>query len=185
VTAGINIESLIRQPLHAIAHAFSTLPPELARVNPLNYPANSPVRRDWGIPGHFAKALRLENASTIDKRIPSLNEIDPQTLPNHSIVRFRCMVQDQHEQELYHGVYEVREPATKSKSLRTGKYSDIVTAGVSPTAVIDLENGLPFDRQPYFCISVPGEANWVHEVSILIPPLYACPPFITIACVEL
>lgn len=46
-------------------------------------------------------------------QIPSLNDIAPEKIVDHSLVRFRCMIQDTLGLELYHGVYEHKDKSGK------------------------------------------------------------------------
>ena len=47
-------------------------------------------------------------------QVPSLNSTPPWSLPQGSLVRFRCMIQDMFDPEYYLAVYETVDPADKT-----------------------------------------------------------------------
>ncbi|XP_050399307.1 mini-chromosome maintenance complex-binding protein [Patella vulgata] len=93
--------------------------------------------------------------------IPSLNDIPVHNLRPNTIVKYRCMIQDMFDPELYLGVYEVNDVQTGQKSLKCGKYKDI--AECTPQQIVNMESSenKPMDRQTFYCVPIPGEADWV------------------------
>ena len=58
-------------------------------------------------------------------QISSLNSNPQHNLQGHSLVRFRCMVQDMFDPEFYLGTYEVKDTKTGMTHMRCGRYRDI------------------------------------------------------------
>ncbi|KAL2083636.1 hypothetical protein ACEWY4_021409 [Coilia grayii] len=92
--------------------------------------------------------------------VPSLNDVPLHYMKPNSLVKFRCMVQDMFDPEFYMGVYEVVDQATKSKSLKCGKYKDVTECG---QVDFNSRNTVPSERQTFYCVPVPGESPWVKE----------------------
>uniref|UniRef100_A0A8C4Q7A1 Mini-chromosome maintenance complex-binding protein n=1 Tax=Eptatretus burgeri TaxID=7764 RepID=A0A8C4Q7A1_EPTBU len=93
-------------------------------------------------------------------QVPSLNDVPLHLLQPNCLVRFRCMVQDMFDPEFYAGVYEVLDPNTQEKVLKSGKYRDVVDCA---QANLQFERNFTADRQTLYCIPIPGEAAWVKE----------------------
>ena len=49
-------------------------------------------------------------------QVPLLNAVAVHRLPHHSLVRYRCMIQDQFDPEFYFKVYHLRRSADGSNS---------------------------------------------------------------------
>lgn len=74
------------------------------------------------VDGEYAAGRLDKMTATVDallsadesavQRIPLLNSTAPDTLPPFSLVRFRCMVQDQFDPEYYLRIYEEQNTAT-------------------------------------------------------------------------
>lgn len=47
-------------------------------------------------------------------QIPSLNDLDLHSLTSGTLVRFRCMIQDVFDPELYLALFEAKDPASNS-----------------------------------------------------------------------
>ncbi|CAF1524796.1 unnamed protein product, partial [Didymodactylos carnosus] len=94
--------------------------------------------------------------------IPSLNESHDRSLPNGCLVRYRCMIQDMGEDEIYCNDYTVRSNDGVDQIEKLGKYRDIL---VCPPGYqfVDVEpNREKFaSRQLYYCTSIPNETEWV------------------------
>ena len=67
-----------------------------------------------------------------------MNDVELHQFRNHTLVRFRCMVQDMFDPEYYLGLYEVRNKSTNETSLRCGKYRDTVESKVTCFFCIDI-----------------------------------------------
>uniref|UniRef100_A0A8B9GYX5 Mini-chromosome maintenance complex-binding protein n=1 Tax=Astyanax mexicanus TaxID=7994 RepID=A0A8B9GYX5_ASTMX len=93
--------------------------------------------------------------------VPSLNEVPLHYLKPNSLVKFRCMIQDMFDPEFFMGVYETVDPSTNSKVLRCGKYKDVTDCGID----FNSKNAVTSERQTFYCVPIPGESQWVKEIS--------------------
>ncbi|XP_062851647.1 mini-chromosome maintenance complex-binding protein isoform X2 [Trichomycterus rosablanca] len=91
--------------------------------------------------------------------VPSLNDVPLHYLKPNSLVKFRCMVQDMFDPEFFMGVYETVDPVTNVKVLRCGKYKDVTDPGVD----FNSSKSVTSERQTFYCVPIPGEAQWVKE----------------------
>ncbi|XP_039599629.1 mini-chromosome maintenance complex-binding protein isoform X2 [Polypterus senegalus] len=109
---------------------------------------------------YFKEKLKETEAASW---VPSLNDVPLHYLKPNSLVKFRCMVQDMFDPEYYMGVYETVEPSTQARVLHIGKYRDV--AECEPQHEVDLQsqNNITMERQTFYCVPVPGEAQWVKE----------------------
>ncbi|ESO96921.1 hypothetical protein LOTGIDRAFT_231720 [Lottia gigantea] len=107
---------------------------------------------------YFSKRLQSEEARSW---VPSLNDVALHNLKPNTIVKYRCMIQDMFDPELYLGVYEISDLSSGEDKLVCGKYKDI--AECSPQQVIntDSRRNQPMDRQTFYCVPIPGESDWV------------------------
>jgi hypothetical protein len=117
-------------------------------------------------------------------QIPSLNTTSHLALAPETIVRFRCMVQDTNlGPEIYLSLHEVNDPTTDQKKLRCLKYRDADLADMVSqpshiyvpcwnqllTTVQDqfnegrIPNEFLDERGVVYCISPPGESDWLKE----------------------
>ncbi|CAL1578388.1 unnamed protein product [Knipowitschia caucasica] len=106
--------------------------------------------------GFFSEQLKEKEAQT---SIPSLNDVPLHYLKPNSLVKFRCMIQDMFDPEFYMGVYETTDPSTKAKVLKCGKYRDVADSGID----FNSDNMVTLERQPFYCVPVPGENAWVKD----------------------
>ncbi|XP_042560954.1 mini-chromosome maintenance complex-binding protein isoform X2 [Clupea harengus] len=105
---------------------------------------------------YFKDKLTEKEAQTW---VPSLNDVPLHYLKPNSLVKFRCLIQDMFDPEFYMGVYEAVDPATKSKSLKCGKYKDVTECLVE----FNSRNSVTSERQTFYCVPIPGESSWVKE----------------------
>lgn len=95
-------------------------------------------------------------------QIPSLNVSPNHSLVDGQVVRFRGMIQDMFDPELYLSEYEAKDVKTGQNRLLTCRYRD---------ATVCAEDDINFEststkneeRLSYFCVAIPGEAAWVSE----------------------
>eukprot|EP00466_Bigelowiella_natans_P008624 jgi/Bigna1/54482/estExt_Genewise1Plus.C_350062 len=144
-------ESLIRHPLEAVAECFKSVPAESYRSG------------DWGIPKLFESKLRLNEEDGLAK-IPSLNQTSTDSIPNHSLVRFRGMIQDILDPEYYTGIYEEINKRTGTKVSFQNTCGD-----VQLISSIDART-MALSRIPVFCVPIPGESAWIHSVLVTGTP---------------
>ena len=90
--------------------------------------------------------------------IPSLNDTPVDRLRPGSLVRFRCMVQDVQDPEYYMGTFQHTNVLTGEKSVATAKYRDAIPPQSEP-----MQDVLPQERLPLYCVPVPGETAWAAE----------------------
>ncbi|KAK9804871.1 hypothetical protein WJX72_009431 [[Myrmecia] bisecta] len=103
---------------------------------------------EWGVEAHF-RAL-LANPE-IAAKIPSLNHVQPDAIPNRSLVCFRGMVQDMLDPEYYVGAFQ-----RTDGSWQTTKYADVIDEEISTAP----DKCAVWDRKPLYCVRVPGESAW-------------------------
>lgn len=73
-------------------------------------------------------------------QVPSINNCALHQVAADSLVRYRCMVQDMFDPELYLARFKVTSRKTGQAVMRSGRYRDIATCAVSTAftvAVID------------------------------------------------
>ncbi|KAI5074125.1 hypothetical protein GOP47_0010086 [Adiantum capillus-veneris] len=102
---------------------------------------------DWGVHPLFSKTVLEDGALS---QVPEINAGPLDTIPIHSLVRFRGMVQDMFNVDYYVGAYK------DGDVWRTTKYSDV--AVVPPCSEANMRI---WDRRPLYCVPVPGENLWV------------------------
>lgn len=78
------------------------------------------------------------------------------------MVRFRGMIQDMMDPELYLEKYEVSHEA--GSRIQNGKYRDTLMLKAGEKVNYDADNNVHGERRSVFVISVPGVNDWVHEI---------------------
>ena len=94
--------------------------------------------------------------------VTSLNNVANHVLFDGQLVRFRCMVQDMFDPEMYMSEYQVKNMKDGSVSVRSGRYRDVVQCGLGEE-VIDTGDSDIKERQCLYCVSPPGESGWVTD----------------------
>jgi len=120
---------------------------------------------EWGEREHFVKALGLEDEQAF-ARIPCLNdEALADAVRPFSLVRYRAIVQDVFEPEIYVSrLEEVEEGTGKAPRLITTKYRE----RVEPRPGCELRDLGPAafsQRGACYCVPIPGETAWALEAS--------------------
>eukprot|EP00055_Hartaetosiga_balthica_P007823 m.27568 g.27568 ORF g.27568 m.27568 type:complete len:615 (-) comp5956_c0_seq1:232-2076(-) len=92
--------------------------------------------------------------------IPSLNDVDRMHLAPGSLVRYRCMIQDTHNLEVYMDVYEVASE-DEITELRTSRYREENYIHENTPVNLDSPKTVLKSRHPLHCVPVPGESPWV------------------------
>ncbi|MEW5299904.1 MAG: hypothetical protein WDW38_002727 [Sanguina aurantia] len=125
---------------------------------------------DFGVVEHFQQLLSQEGSLDQVPILHSMAAMDH--LPNHSLVRFRGMVQDMLNPEYYQGA--VRDPA--SGIWRTSKYGDLQLPGSlgsaagAGAAAAEASGYKLWERRPLYCIPVPGQSGWAQPGPAPSPP---------------
>ena len=114
--------------------------------------------REWGEKTHFIKALQLEDEENFSK-VPCLNNVElVEQLPPFSLVRYRCMVQDIFDPEMY-AAFCLRKTANGDTQLVNLKYRDRLPEG----ELEDVGNSALSMRGAYYCVPLPGETAWATD----------------------
>ncbi|GJJ73673.1 hypothetical protein EMPS_06031 [Entomortierella parvispora] len=143
------IDATIERPLDAIQDLFSK-----------NWTKeNASESNDFGVAAHFQELFDTREKLL---QIPSLDAQSVQQLPVHSLVRFRCMVQDtdlSQEIALFSSIVTTQ-PDGEEKLVchrySDGPQQDNVIECVPDQDIMDLRNS-------YYCVSVPGVSAWAKE----------------------
>jgi hypothetical protein len=132
-------------------------------------PAGEQPPLEWGERAHFVQALGLNDEENFAK-IPCLNDIHlVQSVPPFSLVRYRALVQDVFEPEVYSTVLveHAANPAGEAASpprLVTTKYRECV----EPLPGKRLEDVGPRgfgQRGACYCVPIPGETRWAKDAA--------------------
>jgi len=110
-----------------------------------------------------AATTTAETATSTPAKPPSLNALKSEEWRDGMLVRFRGMVQDMFESEIFLADFPADSSNTTSNSSRVcGLFRDAVPtqSGLDPLA-----GGCTLmDRQSLYCVPVPGETFWVKEL---------------------
>ncbi|KAL1933589.1 hypothetical protein VTP01DRAFT_7679 [Rhizomucor pusillus] len=104
---------------------------------------------------HFANLF-----ATTDQRsqIPAINSVSVQRVPKNTLVRFRCMVQDTGlGPEMFVSAYK----SNSGTELKCYRYTDDPID--SDAAIFDESSNYLCERFPVYCVSPPGETDWVKD----------------------
>jgi len=127
--------------------------------------ANCGPSQEWGERAHFAKALGLDNEDCF-ARIPCINDtrlID--NLPRFSLVRYRGLVQDVFEPEIYAALLEESDDTGgQPTKVVTTKYRDHVDPAPGKT-LSEMGNSGFGQRGACYCVPLPGETKWAREIA--------------------
>ena len=148
---------------------------------------------EWGVGSEFAKRLLKSLPSTSSNgtaadggnspllsRVPFLTRdaLNRCRLESGSLVRWRCLIQDQFDPEYFVGVHELSSTRAlssncsatsacsssgsgccgKSASLAPSKFCDVISGGGQRS--YDTPRCKLMQRQPLYCVNIPGEAPW-------------------------
>lgn len=118
---------------------------------------------EWGERQHFIDALGLQDEEAF-RQIPCLNDVQlVESVRPFTLVRYRGMVQDVFEPEMYVSAVQERDAedaAGTQIKLRTTKYRECVDT--APGRVIEeLGHGGLGQRGACYCVPLPAESAWV------------------------
>ncbi|XP_017111390.1 mini-chromosome maintenance complex-binding protein [Drosophila elegans] len=94
--------------------------------------------------------------------IPLLNYTPLHKLKDQSLVRFRGMIRDMMDPEIYLERYEVKSPGG-GKRLQAGKYRDCLKLATGEEIDYNAEGNVHGERRTMFVVSVPGLNDWSKE----------------------
>ncbi|XP_017152175.1 mini-chromosome maintenance complex-binding protein [Drosophila miranda] len=100
--------------------------------------------------------------STAWHAIPLLNYTPLHKLKDQTLVRFRGMIQDMMDPEIYLERYEVKS-SDGSKRLQHGQYHDCLNLATGETIDYNAESNVHGERRTLFVVSVPGLNDWTKE----------------------
>lgn len=93
-------------------------------------------------------------------KIPLLNYTPLHKLKDSTIVRFRGMIQDMHDPEIYLEQYEVKKSDGSGSRIQRGKYRDCLVLGCGEEVNYDSSSNIQDERRTLFVVSVPGMNDW-------------------------
>ncbi|XP_053957086.1 mini-chromosome maintenance complex-binding protein [Anastrepha ludens] len=96
------------------------------------------------------------------KAIPLLNYTPLHELKDMSIVRFRGMIQDMHDPEMYLERYEVTKEDNTSR-IQEGKYRDCLLLNDGERVNYETKANVHGERRTFFVISIPGLNDWCQD----------------------
>ncbi|KAH8238961.1 hypothetical protein KR038_010558 [Drosophila bunnanda] len=101
--------------------------------------------------------------------IPLLNYTPLHKLKDRSLVRFRGMIQDMMDPEIYLERYEVK-ASDGSKCFHDGKYLDCLKLAAGEEIDYNAEGSVHGERRTLFLVSVPGLNDWTRQHEKLCGP---------------
>jgi len=104
---------------------------------------------------------RLDQKSL--QSIPSLNTVSLDELKSGALVRYRCMVQDVFDPQFCLGTYKIINEKTQKSRIECGAYRDFPSLKADENVDFESQENITVDRQGFYCVPVPGEAEWVKE----------------------
>lgn len=104
------------------------------------------------------------------KNIPSINETPNHLLVDGQIVKFRCMIQDMFDPEIFMDKFLIRD-AQGGLRTSTCRFKDTISLETNEELVQD-HDVMHAERQSFHCISIPGESPWVKEILKNQEPIY-------------
>lgn len=109
-------------------------------------------------------ALKLNN--DIDwNQIPLLNYVPLHTVADNTLVRFRGMVQDMLDPEIYLEKYVVNwdDNGTQSR-LQNGKYRDTLVCKANEKVNYECSANVQAERRSLFLVTIPGYNKWAENI---------------------
>lgn len=149
----------IRDPLAVIDSLFA--PHATATLT-----AGAKLPSEWGEKAHFVQALGLQDEENFCK-VPCLNDVAmAETVPPFSLVRYRCLVQDVFDPEVYSAVFQESDAASDATSrLLTTKYRECTPNPLPGKVIKDLGRDGMSQRGAYYCVPLPGETAWARSAA--------------------
>lgn len=115
---------------------------------------------EWGEREHFLQALQLSDEENFAK-VPCLNDMQlVEQVKPFTLVRYRCLVQDVFEPELYSMILlEQNAHDPKQSRFVNTKYRECYPSQEGTTLQDVGRSGLS-TRGAYYCVPLPGETSW-------------------------
>ncbi|KAK7110193.1 mini-chromosome maintenance complex-binding protein-like [Littorina saxatilis] len=141
------VENWAEKPLNIIQNIIDHLPSGSNEIS--------------GVKDYFSKKLQGEEAL---EWIPSINSRALHQVAADSVVRYRCMVQDMFDPELYLARFKVTSRKNGESAFRSGRYRDVASCAPDEEIHMDDPGNVTCERQTLYCVPVPGEATWVKDL---------------------
>jgi len=126
--------------------------------------SSNPPGAQWGERQHLVKALGLEDEQAF-ARIPCLNDqVSADTVRPFSLVRYRALVQDIFEPEIYISCLQEVEAAGGAARLVTTKYRERLDPRPG-CELRDIGQEALGQRGACYCVPIPGETAWAAQAS--------------------
>jgi len=142
-----------------VADDWKTCPHNL--VNKIYNTRHEQENWESNISSTFKDLLSCENTWN---SLPSLNHLPNHEVTDGQLVRFRGMVQDMLDPEIYLAEYEIRNLASGTSSIQCGRYRDILQNGMREEILQESHHNKMKDRGIVYCVSIPGESAWVSQL---------------------
>lgn len=131
----------------------------------------------WGERAHFIRALGLDDEQNFS-RIPCLNDLPAADMAKpFSLVRFRGLVQDVFEPEIYTAFLEEHDdgvqPEPRPPHLVTTKYRECIQPGATGRALRETGHENFGQRGACYMVPLPGETRWARDVTSSPPEALA------------
>ncbi|XP_023291603.2 mini-chromosome maintenance complex-binding protein [Lucilia cuprina] len=95
--------------------------------------------------------------------VPLLNYTPLHQLKDNTLVRFRGMIQDMQDPEIYLERYECKKSDGSGTRIQEGKYRDCLLLERGEEVVYDSSSNVQGERRTLFVISIPGINDWTKE----------------------
>ncbi|GFN89276.1 mini-chromosome maintenance complex-binding protein [Plakobranchus ocellatus] len=110
---------------------------------------------------YFSQRL---NEDTL-RSLPSVNSIALDQLRSGTLVKYRCMVQDVFDPQYFVSRFSVTSKDGSKTRIECGSFRDVPQIGQTETVNFDSLENVTVERQGFYCVPIPGEADWVKEIS--------------------
>ena len=118
-----------------------------------------------GDPDQWPKALRefIQQKLSDEKNLPSINEAPNHALVDGQLVKFRCMIQDMFDPEIYMDKFTVKNLENGQTRISSCRFRDTIDLEKKEEPLHD-EGVQHAERQSFYCVSIPGESPWVKDI---------------------
>lgn len=110
-----------------------------------------------------AEFINNFNNSKEWSNIPLLNYTPLHLLKDNALVRFKGMIQDMQDPEIYLERYEIKKLDGCGTRLQDGKYRDCLQIKKDEEVIYDSLSNIQGERRTFFVVSIPGINDWTRE----------------------
>lgn len=112
--------------------------------------------------------LIKENPKLVSETVPLLNHALLQDFRDNTLVRFRGMIQDMNDSEIYLEKYEVISESAGNRRVQVGRYRDVIVLSKPDESVnYDGRANVHGERRSLFLVTIPGLNEWAENVERL------------------